>query len=191
VKILAIAVLLPLLMTGCKALVPYDSKFACEGTQDFGRCMDVQTAYEDALGTAPEAQRRDKSGKEAPSWEYRGTAPKGAVPSPTLQRKKASGAKGTQVAFVPRNTEEMYRQSQYRELAGLIEEPVTPIVQPPKVLRTLIVSYSAGDSLYMPRYVYYLADDAKFVLGDYLRGEGAAKTVYPNSAPIAKAGKAP
>jgi conjugal transfer pilus assembly protein TraV len=176
------------LLASCKALVPYDSKFACEGTQDYGRCMDVQTAYEDALGTADEVQRRDKSGKRAPKWDYRGGSPKGAVASPTLQRKRAS-AKGTQVAFVPRSTEELYRQSQYRELAGLIEEPVTPIVQPPKVLRTLIVSYSAGDSLYMPRFVYYLADDAKFVLGDYLRGEGAQKTVYPNSAPIAKANK--
>jgi conjugal transfer pilus assembly protein TraV len=177
------------LLASCKALVPYDSKFACEGTQDYGRCMDVSTAYEDALNTSDDVQRRDKSGKNAPKWDYRGGNAKGAVSSPTLQRKRATSAKGTQVAFVPRSTEEMYRQSQYRELAGLIEEPITPIVQPPKVLRTLIVSYSAGDSLYMPRFVYYLADEAKFVLGDYLRGEGAAKTVYPNAAPIAKANK--
>jgi conjugal transfer pilus assembly protein TraV len=177
------------LLGGCKALVPYDSKFACEGTQDYGRCMDVSTAYEDALNTSDDVQRRDKSGKNAPKWDYRGSSAKGAVSSPTLQRRRATSAKVTQIAFVPRSTEEMYRQSQYRELAGLIEEPVTPIVQPPKVLRTLIVSYSAGDSLYMPRFVYYLADEAKFVLGDYLRGEGAAKTVYPNAAPIAKVNK--
>jgi conjugal transfer pilus assembly protein TraV len=178
-----------LMLVGCKVLVPYDSKFACEGTQDFGRCMDVQTAYEDALGTAANAQGRDKSGKTAPKWEYRGAPSKGATSSPTLKRMRAKDAKGTQVAFLPASTEELYRQSQYRELARLIEEPVTPIVQPPKVLRTLIVSYSAGDSLYMPRYVYYLADEAKFVLGEYLRGEGAHKTVYPNSAPVAKTGK--
>jgi conjugal transfer pilus assembly protein TraV len=177
------------LLGGCKALVPYDSKFACEGTQDYGRCMDVSTAYEDALSTSDDVQRRDKSGKDAPKWDYRGTNAKSAITSPTLQRKRTTTAKGTQIAFVPRTTEEMYRQSQYRELAGLIEEPVTPIVQPPKVLRTLIVSYSAGDSLYMPRFVYYLADEAKFVLGDYLRGEGAVKTVYPNATPIAKVNK--
>jgi conjugal transfer pilus assembly protein TraV len=173
-------------LAGCKALIPYDSKFACEGTQDFGRCMDVQTAYEDALGSAQTTQARDKAGESAPKWDYRGGGTKSGTANPTLQRKRTSTTKGTQVAFVPRSTEELYRQSQYRELAGLIEEPVTPMVQPPKVLRTLIVSYSAGDSLYMPRYVYYLADEAKFVLGDYLKGDGVHKTVYPNSGPMAK-----
>lgn len=177
-------------LAGCKVLVPYDSKFACEGTQDFGKCMDVQTAYEDALGTAQTTEDRDKAGKNAPKWDYRGATPKSNAPSPTLQRKRADGRKTTQVAFVPASTAEFYRQRQYRELAQLIEEPVTPIVQPPKVLRTLIVSYSAGDSLYMPRYVYFLADEAKFVLGDYLRGEGAQKTVYPNGAPVARSDKA-
>ena len=71
---------------GCKALVPYDSKFACEGTQDFGRCMDVQSAYEDALGTQSEVQRRDKSGAAAPKWEYRNGNQKGAISSPTRVR---------------------------------------------------------------------------------------------------------
>lgn len=174
-------------LAGCKALVPYDSKFACEGTQDFGRCMDVQTAYEDALGTASETQRRDKSGKSAPHWEYR--TPRGAsqgAGTSTLQRRKAPGAAHTKTVLIAANSGDLYRESRYRELAGLIEDTVTPIVQPPKVLRTLIVSYSAGDSLYMPRYVYFLADEAKFVLGDYLKGDPTPKVVYPNSAPLAK-----
>ena len=59
------------LLAGCKTLVPYDSEFACQANQDFGRCMNVQEAYDDALGTAADAEKRDKSGKTAPKWEYR------------------------------------------------------------------------------------------------------------------------
>ncbi|MEO8755268.1 MAG: TraV family lipoprotein, partial [Casimicrobiaceae bacterium] len=85
--------------------------------------------------------------------------------------------------FAPADGDERLREARYRELAGLIENPVTPLVQPPKVLRTLIVSYSAGDALYMPRYVYYIAEDAKFVLGDYLQNSPAERTMYPNGGP--------
>lgn len=180
---LALAVL-----TGCKALVPYDSKFMCEGSEDFGHCMDVQSAYSEALGSEQGTAAKDKTGKTAPKWQYQGKSSghSGVAPSPTLQRKAPPhGTSPTGAVFLPTSTADLYRESQYRELAGLIDEPVTPIVQPPKVLRTLIVSYSAGDSLYMPRYVYFLADEAKFVLGDYLKGPGPTKAVYPNSAPIA------
>ena len=76
---------------------------------------------------------------------------------------------------------EVYKENEYRELAALIEEPTTPIVRPPKVLRTLVVSYPSGQTLYMPRYIVYFADEARFVVGDYLNDtKPETATVFPN-----------
>lgn len=167
-----------LLLAGCKTLVPYDSKFACEGTQDFGRCMDVQTAYQDALSGTPAARKLASPGRESLSSQHRNIAR--ATGTATLKRRSAQQSRGKPLT-VPTG-EELYRDAKYRELAGLIEDSVTPLVQAPKVLRTLVVPYSAGGSLYMPRYVYFLADEAKFVLGDYLKGDPAPKVLFPNTA---------
>jgi conjugal transfer pilus assembly protein TraV len=176
-----------LALSGCKTLVPYDSEFSCQANQDFGRCMNVQEAYDDALGTAADTEKRDKTGKAAPKWDYRNSgSSRGAQGTSTLQRRKPGTNGKGKATLITVNSADLYRESRYRELAGLIEETVTPIVQAPKVLRTLIVSYSANDTLYMPRYVYFLADEAKFVLGDYLKGDPTPKVVYPNSAPLAK-----
>jgi len=57
---------------------------------------------------------------------------------------------------------------------------VTPLVRPPQVLRTLIVSYTVGESLYMPRYVFYFADEARFVIGDYFESPDVRPVIYPN-----------
>ena len=174
----ALALLLSL--AGCKTLVPYESTFMCEKSRDYGKCMDVQQAYEDALGSAPRNPAQLKPGSREPELRYKaetratppGTRPAIGVPpsgEPRLLR--------TALTLSP---EELYRDREYRELAGLIEQPVTPVVKPPKVLRTLIVSYTAGESLYMPRYVYYLADEARFVLGDYLSPKDEVRQVFPN-----------
>jgi len=68
-------------------------------------------------------------------------------------------------------------------MAGLIEAPVTPLVKAPTVLRTLVVSYTAERTLFMPRYVYYFADEARFVMGETLNATGSLRTVYPNGTP--------
>jgi conjugal transfer pilus assembly protein TraV len=164
-----------LLLAGCQALVPYDSEFACARSQDYGQCMDVQSAYEEARGTQGSAP--------APaSVPLRASGPRAPVQSAPAQPLELRGEL-LREAFEPADAAARLRDARYRELAGLIEEPVTPLVRAPKVLRTLIVSYSAGDALYMPRYVYYFAEDARFVLGDYLQAAPAERTMYPNGGP--------
>ena len=175
----AIFFLSVLTLTGCKTLVPYDSTFACEGTQDFGRCMDVQTAYADALGNA--ASVNSNGLRAVPASQNQPTVGDRSASSQTL-RPRTSGHKAKATPIIA-NGEALYRQAKYRELAALIEDPVTPLVQAPRVLRTLVVPYSAGGSLYMPRFVYFLADEAKFVLGDYLQDSQDTKIVYPNASP--------
>jgi conjugal transfer pilus assembly protein TraV len=66
-----------------------------------------------------------------------------------------------------------YQEALYKELAGLLKEPLTPIVAPPKVMRVLLLPYK-GDSneLYMLRYIYFFVEEPKWILGDYLSGAG-------------------
>jgi conjugal transfer pilus assembly protein TraV len=182
-EVALVAALLALGLAGCKTLVPYESTFMCEKSRDFGRCMDVQQAYEDALGAAPANPAQLQPGAKEPEFRYKGA--NAAKPTKRSGAQPALGGAGSQEPRLLRTTltlspEELYRDREYRELAGLIEQPVTPVVKPPKVLRTLIVSYTAGESLYMPRYVYYFADEARFVLGDYLSPKDEVKQVFPN-----------
>lgn len=165
-------------LTGCRVLVPYDSEFACAKSHDYGKCMDVQSAYDEARTTEGTTQRTPARGGQLESGARRTPA----APSGTAELR----GELIREVLAPTDSGERLREARYRELAGLIENPVTPVVQPPRVLRTLIVSYSASDALYMPRYVYYIAEDAKFVLGDYLQDSPAERTMYPNGGPGAQ-----
>lgn len=151
-----IALAASLLLGGCSVLAPYDSKFQCERSRDYGKCVDVQGAYSEALGGTvemPKAEPREAAEGQAPP-----------APADNFNR---------------------YKATEYGELARLIDDPVTPVVAPPKVLRTLIVAYATPERrLYMPRWVYQFVTDGDFVLGDYLNADQAQgpSTVYPNGA---------
>ena len=155
-------------LAGCSIFVPYDSEFSCPGTTDYGKCLSVEGAYSEALGGAVEADAvasEDVAGDKAKSKEK----PKSRV---------AGESQALGRAAVNR-----YKAAEYAELAKAIESPITPMVLPPKVLRTLVIAYATGEkTLYMPRYVYFFANDGAFVLGDYLSREKAEgdRTFYPN-----------
>ncbi|WDN90997.1 conjugal transfer pilus assembly protein TraV (plasmid) [Desulfosarcina sp. BuS5] len=58
-----------------------------------------------------------------------------------------------------------YRTGLYNKLASLINKPTTPIVLPPKVMRTLILSYTgSANELYSYRYVYFFATEPKWII---------------------------
>ncbi len=74
---------------------------------------------------------------------------------------KTGDPKGTDAA------EAAYQGSLYRKLSGLLEEPETPMIAPPKVMRVLLLPYKGTDKeLFMYRYAYFLVDDYSWVLGD-------------------------
>jgi conjugal transfer pilus assembly protein TraV len=57
--------------------------------------------------------------------------------------------------------------SRYRVLAELLEEPETPLLQPPKVLRVLLLPYRGEDNeLFMTRYAFLEVERAQWVLTD-------------------------
>ena len=162
IRAAAMILALPMLgvLGGCATLgsvmSPYSEKFSCKN-DDHGQCVHPDKAYADAVaGVAPKSDPavtrdkkllRDSKATRASDQAGRGSG------------KAASGA------F------EGYRDSVYRELQGLIEQPVTPMLKPPRTVRTLILPYAdrqRPDRLYMPRYVYSLVERPQWVVGDYL-----------------------
>ncbi|WP_420820386.1 TraV family lipoprotein [Sphingobium terrigena] len=134
---------------------PYSEKFSCKNS-DHGQCIHPDKAYADAVADMPsrsdpvvtndKAMLRDKTNSPANSG---------------AGKRRSNGA-------APFNG---YRDSVYRELQGLVEAPVTPMLRPGRTVRTLILPYAdreRPDRLYMPRYVYAIIERPQWVVGDYL-----------------------
>jgi len=59
------------------------------------------------------------------------------------------------------------QENRYRLVAGLLQEGKKPLLQPPKILRVLLLPYKGeGDELFMSRYVYIKIEDSKWILTD-------------------------
>lgn len=55
----------------------------------------------------------------------------------------------------------------YQMVAGLLEEPQKPILQPPKIMRVLLLPYEGeGDELFMTRYVYLKVEESDWIFSD-------------------------
>ena len=153
----------PLLMLAClpacstigSVMSPYPEKFSCKNS-DHGQCIHPERAYEDAVAGA--VSRSD---------------PKVTNDRKMLKGSTAATASGTTGGSRGKVTPPYlgYRDSVYRELQGLVEAPVTPMLRPGRTIRTLILPYAdreRPDRLYMPRYVYSILDKPQWVVGDYL-----------------------
>lgn len=154
--------LLPMLaaLGGCATLgsvmSPYSEKYSCKNS-DHGQCVHPEKAYEDAVAGRP--SRSDPAVTNDKKM-LRGQAAASAMPGMT-----AKGAAAPAGAYLG------YKDSVYRELQGLIDQPVAPMLKPPRTVRTLILPYAdrqRPDRLYMPRYVYSILEAPSWVVGDYL-----------------------
>lgn len=59
------------------------------------------------------------------------------------------------------------QDNRYRAVAELLQEETKPLLQPPKVLRVLLLPYKGdGEELFMSRYVYLKIKDSQWVLTD-------------------------
>ena len=76
-------------------------------------------------------------------------------------RQQADPAKAT---LIRTNGETAYQEGVYKKLTGLLEEPKTPLIAPPKVMRVLLLPYKNDRDLYMYRYAYFVVDDFRWVL---------------------------
>jgi len=148
----ALALIAMLALPGCAslgaAMSPYSEKFSCKNS-DHGQCIDPDNAYRDAVaGIAPRSRREVTNDKAL------------------LQGHKEAHGRGPSSAL-PAGSYADYRSTLYRELKGLIEDPVTPMLRPARTVRTLILPYAdrqRPDRLYMPRYVYSIVDKPVWVV---------------------------
>ncbi|HUD95007.1 TraV family lipoprotein [Sphingobium sp.] len=133
---------------------PYPEKFSCKNS-DHGQCIHPERAYEDAVADA--VSRSDPKVTNDRKM-LKGSATAASAPAGRARSKGATPYLG-------------YRDSVYRELQGLVEAPVTPMLRPGRTIRTLILPYAdreRPDRLYMPRYVYSILDKPQWLVGDYL-----------------------
>ncbi|WBQ17660.1 TraV family lipoprotein [Sphingobium yanoikuyae] len=132
---------------------PYSEKFDCKNS-DHGQCIHPTQAYEDAVAGVV-----SKSDPKVTNDRAMLRGQDVAKGSPRSRVEAAGSAYGS------------YRDSVYRELKGLIEAPVTPMLKPARTVRTLILPYAdrqRPDRLYMPRYVYSVIDKPVWVVGGAL-----------------------
>lgn len=140
-------------LSGC-SLLPYENSSSCNMKKQYGKCIDVEGAYKESV-----------TGEES-------DAPKLYKLSEGQDEDEAESVGNSEKTKI-NNSESFYRSYQderYKLLGSMIKEPKTPMLSPPKTVRTLIISYSPDYDkrrLYMPRYVFSIVEDSKFILGQY------------------------
>lgn len=134
--------------SGCATLLnPYESEKQCPETFN-GKCASLEESYLESFRRSDEAWAKVESYPE--TWDE--------DEKPDKASKQNSQA-------------EQYANTLFGEMTKLIKQPETPIVAPPKVMRVLILPYSADENernLYMERWVYILLDGPRWTLGEYL-----------------------
>ncbi len=137
------------LASGCstvgEAINPYSADFKCQMTEN-GRCISMTGAYLGSLQRDPGNAWNGKNGKSVKNTKNTMDPPAGAT------------------------SETAYQEALFKKLSGLLEEPATPVIAPPKVMRVLLLPYKAEKDLFMYRYVYFVVDDYAWVLTNDLPG---------------------
>ncbi|WP_304511268.1 TraV family lipoprotein [Desulfopila sp. IMCC35008] len=76
----------------------------------------------------------------------------------------------TEAAVIPDPAETAQKELQenrYKIVSELLKEETKPLLQPPKILRVLLLPYKGEDEeLFMSRYVYLKIEDSQWVLTD-------------------------
>jgi conjugal transfer pilus assembly protein TraV len=132
----------------------YESEFSCKNS-DHGGCTHPLEAYEEA---------RSQSGSDFGA---------GSVTAEIIEEDLDDMPHGHAQAQ-ERSDYQSYQDASYSELENLVANPDTPVLAPAKTVRTLILPYTdprSSDRLYMPRYIYSVLENSRFVLGNYLTRE--------------------
>jgi len=153
-------VILPLLLlvplSGCGGLVgelvnPYAENFKCRTKDDAGKCIDTSSAYKEArfpgVDNASETSCTNVSGDTLP-----------CPPATTAEGNIATKTNINQLTA---------QNSRYKALTELMQQPDKPMLEPPKIMRVLMLPYKGeNDELFMTRYVYLKLKESGWVLTD-------------------------
>jgi conjugal transfer pilus assembly protein TraV len=146
------ALLLPLsllLLSGCggvgRVVNPYEEDFKCRTRDDAGKCISTPSAYKEArfpdADNASATNCTDANGDTAP-------CPPATPDASNIHQLTA-------------------QNSRYKTLTALLAEPEKPMLEPPKIMRVLMLPYKGeNDELFMTRYVYLKLKESEWVLTD-------------------------
>lgn len=150
-----------ILLAAC-SVFPYQSEFSCEGKEDFGKCVPVEKAYDEAVTGTPAGPPMKRAGDKSSKDE---DETKGKPVDRAAERRSAE-----------RESYSTYKASMYAKLSNLLNQPVAPVVSNPTPKRALILPYttrSEGRPLYLPRYVFFFTEEPTWLLGQYLNSSDA------------------
>lgn len=137
---------------GCSMLNPYDSEFPCKGGYG-GKCTSVRDAHLESLAGLDGGIKEKKNPPPCEGEE--------------CQSRKETSGDALLRATESKSAESAYKESLYKRLDSLLQEPRMPVVAPPKVMRILMLPYKGQEGeFYMMRHLYFFVDDAKWVLAD-------------------------
>lgn len=154
------------IIQGC-SIFPYEDKFGCNRPNNMGKCVSATEAYDEMTtgeSKAPYAKPYSKQTDEeraAGEGDAQNTqASHGSAPSSaTSLPKRVNGAQY-----------DAYLDANYKEVAELVDAPVTPMVKPVKTAELLFLPYSDQSRVLKgERIVTVILEEPKFVLGDYLK----------------------
>jgi len=148
--------ILSLGFSGCasKIMNPYSEDFSCPQTEK-GKCVPIKQAYLESL---------QQQGKQDFLF----------MPTPSVEEKQ----KGNEASFSMQNifpqdpffeTYSKYNEALMQKLQQMLENPKTPVLIPPQVVRVLILPYAVErDSFYGERYAYIIVEGPQWVFHNIL-----------------------
>jgi len=149
-SILAVLAVGPVL-TGCSALVsPYSTTFQCPDS-DKGKCVSVQTAYDESIDDNPLVKEQ-----VCEDCEEKETSDEKKMEIHTSDKTPADTSAVNSAKYD-------YQNALYKKLTSIIDQPETPLVIPPDVMRVLIPSYTGTDNeWFSARFVYFFVTEPKW-----------------------------
>jgi conjugal transfer pilus assembly protein TraV len=156
IKILLSSFLVVLGLSGCvsKIMNPYGEDFSCPQMEK-GKCVPIKQAYLESLQekvakifTPPKENKRKENEKKENETSFN-------LQDVFLQNEEGSYGK--------------YNEALMRKLQQMLENPKTPVLIPPQVVRVLILPYAVErDTFYSGRYVYMIVEDSQWVFHNIL-----------------------
>lgn len=132
------------ILSGCSTLNPYGKESDCPDPYN-GECVSMDTAYRKS--------KADPKNSVRPRIDPKHDSPL------IKDRDKKYG----ETAPIDRQRS-VYKKELYREIAGLVEQPVTPVRIPAKYLRVLVLGYDREDLFYSHRFIFFQSDKSRWIL---------------------------
>lgn len=152
------------LSSGCSRLFnPYSSEFSCPDPYK-GTCQATKDSYKDSLSGADQQASETFRAQQASNPEPK---PKrdGEKDCTKCSNGTSKGCNNCSAQPSKPSEEALYKKELFSKLTSLIEEPRTPIVVPPDVMRILLLGYTGDENeLFSHRYIYIFTNEPRWII---------------------------